>query len=48
MTVGDDVTFGGGGWGYGACYCRSANRGRDSPDYRCDSLGFRVACAPSH
>jgi formylglycine-generating enzyme required for sulfatase activity len=33
----------GGGWNGGAAYCRSADRGADSPSTRGDSLGFRVA-----
>jgi len=32
----------GGGWDYYPRLCRSANRGRNSPDYRSSSLGFRV------
>jgi formylglycine-generating enzyme required for sulfatase activity len=33
----------GGSWLVGARYCRAANRRRDAPDLRCDSLGFRPA-----
>ncbi|HUT94002.1 MAG TPA: SUMF1/EgtB/PvdO family nonheme iron enzyme [Thermoguttaceae bacterium] len=34
----------GGGWLYHARRCRSANRDYNSPDYRRDYLGFRLAC----
>ena len=37
----------GGGWYGFAWYCRSAFRGRGSPDDRLDFLGFRVARSPS-
>ena len=37
----------GGGWSYGAVYCRSAFRGRNAPDDRNINLGFRVARSPS-
>ena len=37
----------GGGWRYEAANCRSAIRGRLSPDDRNRSLGFRVALSPS-
>ncbi len=33
----------GGSWGYDAEDCRAANRSRNEPSYRCDSLGFRLA-----
>ncbi|MEN9635864.1 MAG: hypothetical protein RL077_4268, partial [Verrucomicrobiota bacterium] len=33
----------GGSWRVGAAYCRSAYRGRVSPGYRFDGLGFRLA-----
>ena len=33
----------GGGWSSVASYCRSADRSRDSPDFRGIGLGFRVA-----
>jgi formylglycine-generating enzyme required for sulfatase activity len=35
--------FRGGSWNYGPWYCRPASRYRLTPDYRNDSLGFRVA-----
>ena len=37
----------GGGWSNNASICRSANRSRNSPGYRNDLLGFRVAVVPS-
>ena len=37
----------GGGWFLVAAYCRSANRRRDSPDFRSYDLGFRVALSSS-
>jgi len=33
----------GGGWIYGARFCRSAYRFGNTPGYRCNDLGFRVA-----
>jgi len=33
----------GGSWYNGAVYCRSAYRGNDTPDYRNDNYGFRLA-----
>ncbi|MEQ8702810.1 MAG: SUMF1/EgtB/PvdO family nonheme iron enzyme [Phaeodactylibacter sp.] len=36
----------GGSWIYGARYCRASNRYDDSPDYRLNYLGFRLAAAP--
>lgn len=33
----------GGGWGYGASYCRVADRGDDSPSYFFNDIGFRLA-----
>ncbi|NET58298.1 MAG: SUMF1/EgtB/PvdO family nonheme iron enzyme [Symploca sp. SIO2E6] len=33
----------GGSWVSNPRYCRSANRGRDNPDYRNNNIGFRVA-----
>ena len=38
----------GGSWRSNARYCRSANRVRIEPGFRFNSLGFRVALAPSH
>ncbi len=35
----------GGGWLYGARYCRAALRDLNSPGYRVDYLGFRLALA---
>jgi formylglycine-generating enzyme required for sulfatase activity len=35
--------FRGGGWNYGAIYCRSAYRYTFTPDYRDDGIGFRIA-----
>jgi formylglycine-generating enzyme required for sulfatase activity len=32
----------GGGWNFNPAYCRVANRGRSTPDYRSDNLGFRL------
>jgi formylglycine-generating enzyme required for sulfatase activity len=32
----------GGGWDSGAAYCRSAGRGRITPDFRFNNLGFRL------
>jgi formylglycine-generating enzyme required for sulfatase activity len=37
----------GGGFYDPASFCRSAYRGRNSPSYRLDNLGFRVAAVPS-
>jgi formylglycine-generating enzyme required for sulfatase activity len=39
--------FRGGCWGSGAAGCRSAYRGRDEPQHRRRSLGFRVAADPA-
>jgi len=36
----------GGRWDCVACYCRSANRPRSSPDYRSNGLGFRLVFVP--
>ena len=33
----------GGGWIYGAVYCRSANRDGSAPGLRYDDLGFRLS-----
>jgi len=38
----------GGGWNDCARYCRCARRVGDSPGFRGNGLGFRVALAPSH
>lgn len=38
-----DRVFRGGSWGFQAEYCRSASRRRNLPEYRRNSLGFRVA-----
>ena len=38
----------GGSWRDDARICRSAYRDWCSPGFRADSLGFRVALAPSH
>jgi len=43
FTGGSYRVLRGGSWGYYASGCRSADRGRDRPDFRRDSLGFRVA-----
>ncbi len=37
----------GGGWSGHARYCRSANRGSITPDYRGSDLGFRLVLIPS-
>jgi formylglycine-generating enzyme required for sulfatase activity len=37
----------GGSWRNAASVCRSANRDWDSPDFRCNYLGFRVAVVPA-
>ncbi|NWH04818.1 SUMF1/EgtB/PvdO family nonheme iron enzyme [Desulfobacter latus] len=39
---GADRVVRGGGWDSSARYVRSANRGRDTPDYRNGNLGFRL------
>ena len=36
----------GGGWFNDARNCRSANRGRDTADFRDDFLGFRLVLRP--
>ena len=36
----------GGGWSFGASFCRVARRLRDAPADSCDYLGFRVVLAP--
>ena len=38
--------FRGGGWGGAPANCRSAHRGRFTPDDRYHNLGFRVALVP--
>ena len=40
---GSDRVYRGGGWRGGAASCRSAGRNGDSPGYRFDYLGFRLA-----
>lgn len=40
--------FRGGGWGFGALYCRSAYRFGGRPDFKAAVLGFRLACSVSH
>jgi formylglycine-generating enzyme required for sulfatase activity len=35
----------GGGWGYDGQYCRSADRGYDTPDFRLNDRGFRAVLA---
>jgi formylglycine-generating enzyme required for sulfatase activity len=44
---GSNRVYRGGGWGYGAGYCRSAHRYRLYPSYRVSNFGFRVALSPS-
>jgi formylglycine-generating enzyme required for sulfatase activity len=44
---GSDRVYRGGCWGNDAAYCRSANRGRCSPDDRFITLGFRLALSSS-
>jgi len=46
-TTGAYRVFRGGGWRYGARYCRSASRGRNTPGGRSRYLGFRIALVPS-
>ncbi len=41
-TSGSIRVIRGGGWGYDARYCRSADRSRGTPVSRDGSLGFRV------
>ena len=43
-TTGSCRVLRGGCWNYDAQYCRVANRDNDSPDYRDDNGGFRLAC----
>ncbi|MDR1921296.1 MAG: formylglycine-generating enzyme family protein, partial [Candidatus Adiutrix sp.] len=38
--------FRGGSWYGNARYCRSASRGRYTPDFRSNYLGFRLASSP--
>ena len=45
-TAGSFRVFRGGGWSYGARGCRSAFRYFNSPQYRFNPLGFRVASVP--
>jgi len=42
-AAGSGRVFRGGGWDDDPGLCRSAYRGRITPGYRDDSLGFRVA-----
>jgi len=42
-TSGSSRVNRGGGWGYGAGYCRAANRDGGTPDDRGGGLGFRLA-----
>ena len=37
----------GGSWSSSAKFCRSANRGSCTPDFRCDLIGFRVVISPA-
>ena len=47
-TIGAYRVNRGGGWTFAARGCRSAFRGKDSPDIRNYDMGFRVALAPRH
>jgi formylglycine-generating enzyme required for sulfatase activity len=47
-STGSDRVVRGGGWGYGADYCRSAYRSGIYPGDRDGRLGFRVALVPVH
>jgi formylglycine-generating enzyme required for sulfatase activity len=46
-SEGSDRVIRGGGWFFIAAFCRSAYRYWDSPEYRRNYLGFRVALSPS-
>jgi formylglycine-generating enzyme required for sulfatase activity len=45
-TAGSFRVYRGGGWYFGARYCRSADRHGNAPDFRFDFLGFRLAFSP--
>ncbi len=45
--VGSNCVSRGGGWGFGAAYCRSADRGGDDPSIRHRRSGFRLALSSS-
>lgn len=45
-SSGDDRVFRGGSWHYYPWTVRSANRFRNSPDYRFSNLGFRLVMVP--
>jgi formylglycine-generating enzyme required for sulfatase activity len=45
-SSGSDRVNRGGCWSGGAKFCRSANRDGDSPGYRGNNLGFRLALSP--
>ena len=45
-TTGSNRVDRGGGWSYGAAYCRSAYRHGLTPEFRGGNLGFRVALVP--
>jgi uncharacterized protein (TIGR02996 family) len=47
MESGSIRVLRGGSWISFAGYCRAARRGRDSPDYRGNNLGLRLAAVPS-
>ena len=46
-TTGSDRVNRGGGWINDAGFCRSANRGRSTPESRFILLGFRVSQVPA-
>jgi len=46
-NVGSSRVTRGGGWDYGAAYCRSAIRFTNVPTFRSNYLGFRLALSPS-
>jgi formylglycine-generating enzyme required for sulfatase activity len=41
-SPGSDRVLRGGSWGSNARYCRSAYRDSDPPDFRYNSIGFRL------
>ncbi len=45
-VVGSDRVIRGGSWGYGAIYCRVADRNNLAPSERLIYVGFRVCCSP--
>jgi len=47
-ATGSRRVYRGGSWGHPVELCRSARRSDDTPDYRSDGLGFRVAVVVAH